>query len=322
MGADSGFVDILSVVRGLVVADEVRAAVEAGRPVVALESTLIAHGLPRPRNLEVAADLETLLRDRGVTPATVAVIDGIPTIGLDAIALSRIANAPDVAKLSVRDLPVASALGRTGATTVASTSLLATRAGIGVFATGGLGGVHRGWADSADESADLVTLASTPIAVVCAGVKSILDVGATLERLETLGVPLLGWRTNTFPGFYLSRTEFAVDWRVEAAAEVAAVMADARALGLRTAVVVASPVPEADQLDQELHDRVLREALAQAARRGLRGKAVTPFLLATFHRETAGASLETNIAVVRNNVTVAADIAIACSARPATPDRT
>ncbi|WP_131784634.1 pseudouridine-5'-phosphate glycosidase [Frankia symbiont of Coriaria ruscifolia] len=306
---------------GLVVADEVRAAVEAGRPVVALESTLIAHGLPRPRNLEVAAELETLLRDRGVTPATIAVIDGIPTVGLDAIALTRIADSPDVAKLSVRDLPVASALRRTGATTVASTSLLAARAGIGVFATGGLGGVHRGWADSADESADLVTLASTPITVICAGVKSVLDVGATLERLETLGVTLLGWRTNTFPGFYLSRTEFAIDWRVEAAAEVAAVMADAQALGLRAAVVVANPVPEAEQLDQDLHDRVLTEALAEAARRGLRGKAVTPFLLAMFHRETAGASLETNIAVVHNNVIVAADIATAWSARLTGPDR-
>nr|WP_165485287.1 pseudouridine-5'-phosphate glycosidase [Protofrankia symbiont of Coriaria ruscifolia] len=312
---------MLSVVLGLVVADEVRAAVEAGRPVVALESTLIAHGLPRPRNLEVAAELETLLRDRGVTPATIAVIDGIPTVGLDAIALTRIADSPDVAKLSVRDLPVASALRRTGATTVASTSLLAARAGIGVFATGGLGGVHRGWADSADESADLVTLASTPITVICAGVKSVLDVGATLERLETLGVTLLGWRTNTFPGFYLSRTEFAIDWRVEAAAEVAAVMADAQALGLRAAVVVANPVPEAEQLDQDLHDRVLTEALAEAARRGLRGKAVTPFLLAMFHRETAGASLETNIAVVHNNVIVAADIATAWSARLTGPDR-
>ncbi len=307
--------------RGLVVVDEVRTALDAGRPVVALESTLIAHGLPRPRNLEVAAELETLLRDRGVTPATIAVIDGIPTVGLDAIALTRIANSPDVAKLSVRDLPVASALRRTGATTVASTSLLAARAGIRVFATGGLGGVHRGWADSADESADLATLASTPITVICAGVKSILDVGATLERLETLSVTLLGWRTNTFPGFYLSRTGFTVDWRVDAAADVAAVMADAQALGLRAAVVVANPVPEAEQLDQDLHDRVLTEALAEAARRGLRGKAVTPFLLATFHRETAGASLETNIAVVRNNVVVAADIATSWSARLTGPDR-
>ncbi|WP_239308282.1 MULTISPECIES: pseudouridine-5'-phosphate glycosidase [unclassified Frankia] len=305
--------------RGLAVADEVRVALDAGRPVVALESTLIAHGLPRPRNREVAAELETLLRDRGVTPATIAVIDGTPTVGLCPDALSAIAEASDVAKLSVRDLPVASALHRTGATTVAATSLLAARAGIRVFATGGLGGAHRGWADSADESADLVTLARTPITVICAGVKSILDVGATLERLETLGVTLLGWRTNSFPGFYLSRTEFAVDWRVEDARQVAAVMADADTLGLRSAVVVANPVPEAEQLDHDLHDRVLAEALAGAARRGLRGKAVTPFLLETFHRETAGASLETNIAVVRNNVTVAAGIATAWAAEAGAP---
>ncbi len=309
----------LRAVRKLAVADEVRVALESGRPVVALESTLIAHGLPRPRNQEVAAELEALLRDRGVTPATIAVIDGTPTIGLDADALARIAGSTDVAKLSVRDLPVACALRRTGATTVASTSLLAARAGIRVFATGGLGGVHRGWADSADESADLVTLARTPVTVVCAGVKSILDVGATLERLETLGVTLLGWRTDIFPGFYRSRTGFTLDWRVDAAGEVASVMADADALGLRSAVVVANPVGETDQLDRHLHDRVLAEALAEAARRGLRGKAVTPFLLETFHRETAGASLETNIAVVRNNVTVAADIATAWSGKPGVP---
>ncbi|WP_322759164.1 pseudouridine-5'-phosphate glycosidase, partial [Frankia sp. Cr2] len=245
----------------LVVADEVRVALDAGRPVVALESTLIAHGLPRPRNREVAAELESLLRARGVTPATIAVIAGTPTIGLDASALSMIADAPDVAKLSVRDLPVAAALRRTGATTVASTSVLAARAGIRVFATGGLGGVHRGWVDSADESADLVTLARTPITVVCAGVKSILDVGATLERLETLGVTLLGWRTDIFPGFYRSRTGFTLDWRVDAAHQVASVMAEADALGLRSAVIVANPVPETEQLDHDLHDRVLAEAL-------------------------------------------------------------
>ncbi len=306
----------LRAVRMFAVGDEVRVALAAGRPVVALESTLIAHGLPRPRNREVAAELEALLRARGVTPATIAVIAGTPTIGLDASALSMIADAPDVAKLSVRDLPIAAALRRTGATTVASTSVLAARAGIRVFATGGLGGVHRGWADSADESADLVTLARTPITVVCAGVKSILDVGATLERLETLGVTLLGWRTDIFPGFYRSRTGFTLDWRVDAAHQVASVMADADALGLRSAVIVANPVPETEQLDHDLHDRVLAEALAAAARRDLRGKAVTPFLLETFHRETAGASLATNIAVVRNNVTVAADIATAWSTHP------
>ncbi|WP_322778227.1 pseudouridine-5'-phosphate glycosidase [Frankia sp. Cas4] len=301
------------------VGDEVRVALDAGRPVVALESTLIAHGLPRPRNREVAVELEALVRQRGVTPATIAVIDGTPMIGLDVNALTRIADEPEVAKLSVRDLPVAAALRRTGATTVAATSVLAARAGIRVFATGGLGGVHRGWADSADESADLVTLARTPITVVCAGVKSILDVGATLERLETLGVTLLGWRTDIFPGFYRSRTGFTLDWRVDAAHQVASVMADADALGLRSAVIVANPVPETEQLDRDLHDRVLTDALAEAARRDLRGKAVTPFLLETFHRETSGASLATNIAVVRNNVIVAADIATAWSTDAGVP---
>jgi pseudouridylate synthase len=300
------------------VSAEVRAAVAGGRPVVALESTLIAHGLPRPRNRAVATELEELLRAGGVVPATVAVLDGTPTVGLPPGSLTRIAEDPDVLKLSVRDLPVACALRRTGATTVAATSLLATRAGVRVFATGGLGGVHRHAAQTFDESADLTTLASTPITVVCAGVKSILDVGATLERLETARVTLLGWRTSTFPGFYLPATGYPLDWRVEDGADVAATMAAADALGQRAAIVVANPVPAAEALAPDLHDRVLDEALAEASRRGLRGKAVTPFLLAAFHRETGGASLRTNIALVRNNVAVAAGIATAWAARRGT----
>jgi pseudouridine-5'-phosphate glycosidase len=298
----------------------VAAAVDAGRPVVALESTLVAHGLPRPRNRAVAAELEELLRERGVVPATVAVLDGVPTVGLDAAGLTRVADADDVAKLSIRDLPAAAALRRTGATTVASTAVLAARAGIRVFATGGLGGVHRDGAATFDESADLVTLARTPITVVCAGVKSILDVGATLERLETLGVTVLGWRTSTFPGFYLAATEFGLDWRVEGVAEVAAAMAAADALGLPGAIVLANPLPADAQVDPALHDRVLAAALADAARRGLRGKAVTPFLLDAFHRGTGGASLEANIAAVRGNAALAAEVAAAWSARrPAEP---
>lgn len=296
---------------GIAVSAEIRSALAAGSPVVALESTLIAHGLPRPRNRAVAGELEGMLRDRGVTPATVAVIDGVPTVGLDDAALTRIAAEEDVRKLSVRDLPAAVALGRTGATTVASTSLLAARAGIRVFATGGLGGVHRGAAETFDESADLATLASTPITVVCAGVKSILDIGATLERLETLGITLLGWRTSTFPGFYLPRTPFQLDWRVDDADEVASVMASGDRLGLTGAVIVANPIPDALALDPELHERVLTAALAEARARGLRGKEVTPFLLAAFHSGTAGASLTVNIDVVRNNVAVAAEIAAA-----------
>ncbi|MBL7501338.1 pseudouridine-5'-phosphate glycosidase [Frankia sp. CNm7] len=312
-------------------------ALAAGRPVVALESTLLAHGLPAPRNRAVGAELEELVREHGAVPATIAVLAGVPTIGLDEAGLAQITEDPnEVLKLSVRDLAPAAALGRTGATTVASTAWLAARVGIRVFATGGLGGVHRGSAQpsrqtsraagheeadgahgsdghSYDESADLPTLAATRITVVCAGVKSILDVGATLERLETLGVAVLGWRTADFPGFYLPGTGHRLDWRVQDAGEVAAVMAAADRLGAPGALVVANPVAAPDALDRELHDRVLADALAAASRAGLRGKAVTPFLLAAFHRETAGASLEVNLAVVRGNVTVAAQIANAWS---------
>ncbi len=298
----------------IVVSATVRNALAAGAPVVALESTLIAHGLPRPRNREVAVELEELARERGATPATVAVIDGVPRVGLDEPDLHRIADDADVVKLSVRDLPVACATGWTGATTVASTALLAARVGIRLFATGGLGGVHRGAGDSFDESADLVTLAATPITVVSAGVKSILDIGATLERLETLGITVVGYRTSTFPGFYLPHTTYDLDWRVGDAGQVAATMTAADMLGLTSAIVVANPLPTDQALDPALHDRVLADALAWAEDRGIRGKAVTPFLLETFHRETGGASLEVNINAVRNNVAVAADIALAWSA--------
>ncbi|MCM3883946.1 pseudouridine-5'-phosphate glycosidase [Frankia sp. R82] len=298
----------------IVVSAAVRQALAAGAPVVALESTLIAHGLPRPRNRQVALDLEGNLRDQGVTPATVAVVDGVPRVGLDDADLLRIADDPHVVKLSVRDLPVACATGRTGATTVAATSLLAARVGVRVFATGGLGGVHRGAGDSYDESADLVTLASTPITVVCAGVKSILDVGATLERLETLGVTVVGYRTSTFPGFYLPHTSYDLDWRVSEPTQVAAAMTAADDLGLRSAIVVATPLPVELALDPGLHDRVLADALTWASERGIRGKSVTPFLLETFHRETGGASLEVNINAVRNNVAVAAEVARAWAA--------
>ncbi|MEX5636283.1 pseudouridine-5'-phosphate glycosidase [Parafrankia sp. FMc2] len=299
----------------LSVSAEVEAALAAGEPVVALESTLIAHGLPRPRNRGFAAELEGMLRSRGVIPATVAVIEGVPTVGLNEAGLTRIADDPAVAKASVRDLPAAAALGRTCATTVAATSVLAARAGIRVFATGGLGGVHRGAAETFDESADLPTLATTPMTVVSAGVKSILDVDATLERLETLGVSLLGWRTADFPGFYLPTTGRRLDWTVRDAREVADAMATRDGLGLASAIVVANPVPAGQALDPAVHDEVLRTALRRADEQGLRGKAVTPFLLATFHTETGGASLEVNLAVVRNNAAVAAEIAIAWAAR-------
>jgi pseudouridine-5'-phosphate glycosidase len=285
---------------------EVSDALDAGRPVVALESTLIAHGLPRPQNLEIARGIEEVVREEGAVPATIAVIEGMVRIGLDRDALEAIASGDDVAKCSARDLAVVMARRATGATTVAATATLAVRAGIGVFATGGLGGVHREARESWDESADLTTLGQTPIIVVCAGVKSILDVEATLERLETLNVTLLGYRTDRFPGFYLADSGFPVPWRVDTPEEVADV-AHARAeLGLG-AIVVANPIE--DPIDAEMHERVLRGGLAAAAEQGVRGKDVTPFLLDRFHRETEGASLEANVRLVLRNAVLAAQIA-------------
>jgi pseudouridylate synthase len=288
---------------------EVSDAIEEGRPVVALESTLIAHGLPRPENVEIARMIEGVVREEGAVPATIAVVDGMVRIGLDSQALEAI-GADGVAKCSARDLPVVMARRATGATTVAATATLAVRAGIGVFATGGLGGVHREARESWDESADLTTLGQTPITVVCAGVKSILDVEATLERLETLNVTLLGYQTDRFPGFYLTDSGFPVPWRVDTPEQVADI-AHARAeLGLG-AIVVANPID--DELDPELHDRVLREGLEAAARDGVRGKDVTPFLLDRFHRETGGASLEANLRLVLRNAALAGEIAVAAA---------
>ena len=297
------------------IADDVATALADGRPVVALESTLIAHGLPRGRNLEVARELEAAVREEGAVPATIAVVGGEPRIGLDEAALEALALGEGFVKAGVRDLAPVVARGGSAATTVASTSHLAARAGIRVFATGGLGGVHREARESWDESADLLTLAATGITVVCAGVKSILDVGATLERLETLNVVVLGFRTDRFPGFYLSDSGFPVPARVESPEEVAAVMAAQAGLGLgERAIVVANPLPEDEQVDPELHDRVLAEALAAAAEHGIRGGATTPFLLDRFHRETGGVTLEANVALVRRNAVLAARIAAAAAA--------
>jgi pseudouridine-5'-phosphate glycosidase len=293
---------------------EVTEALRSGAAVVALESTIIAHGLPRPRNLEVARDLEAAVRAAGAVPATIAVLDGEIRIGLDDEGLERIAGT-DMAKLSVRDLPLAAARRADGATTVASTAHLAARAGIRVFATGGLGGVHREARETWDESADLLTLARTPITVVAAGVKSILDVGATLERLETLGVAVAGWRTDRFPGFYLTDGGFDLDWRVDGPEEVAAAMAQADALGVGAALLIANPIDASEQLDPAEHERVLAEGLERARAAGVTGKAVTPFLLDHLHRATGGRSLEVNIAIARGNSAVAGAIAAAWAAR-------
>jgi pseudouridine-5'-phosphate glycosidase len=296
----------------LVVSEEVREALDARRPVVALESTIIAHGLPRPRNLQVARELEQAVRREGAVPATIAVLDGRPQVGLGKEQLERIAGDDGVRKLGHRDLPLAVASGAIGATTVSATALLAARSGIRVFATGGLGGVHREWTVTQDESADLGLLARTRITVVCAGVKSILDVPATLQRLETLGVAVAGYGTDRFPGFYLSDSGHPVDWTLRTPEEVAQVMRAQDALGApESALVVANPVPEEEQLDPGLHERVLADALRACAREGVTGQAVTPFLLDHLVRHTDGASLSANLAAVRGNVRLAARVATA-----------
>ncbi|MFJ4003628.1 pseudouridine-5'-phosphate glycosidase [Streptomyces sp. NPDC090023] len=300
----------------LVLSEEIREATAAGRPVVALESTIIAHGLPRPRNLQVALELEDLVRREGAVPATIAVLDGRPHVGLDKDQLERVANEDGIRKLGHRDLPLAMAAGASGATTVSATAQLAALAGIRVFATGGLGGVHRQWTVTQDESADLGLLARTRITVVCAGVKSILDVPATLQRLETLGVAVAGYRTERFPGFYLSDSGHPVDWTLRDPEQVAEVMRAQDALGtLESALIVANPVPPERQLDPGLHARVLAGALRACEEEGVTGQAVTPFLLDHLVRHTDGASLRANLAAVRGNVELAARIATAWAMR-------
>jgi pseudouridine-5'-phosphate glycosidase len=296
----------------LELSEEVAAAVQAGRPVVALESTIVSHGLPRPDNARIAREIEDAVRAGGAVPATIALVDGVVRAGLDDAGLEAIASRDDVVKCSARDLPIAAARGATGATTVAATAHVAALAGIELFATGGLGGVHREAAETWDESADLFALARTRICVVCAGVKSILDIPATLERLETLGVGVAGYRTDRFPAFYLRDSGQSLPWRLDTPEEVAAVLAARSALGLDgSALVVANPIAPEEELDAGLHDRVLTEALEAAARGGVRGRDVTPFLLARFHAATEGASLRANVALVLANARLAAEIAAA-----------
>ena len=295
--------------------DDVSAARTRGAPIVALESTIIAHGLPRPDNLTVARRIEATVRDLGATPATIGMLGGEIICGLDDDQLTRLATADPVAKLSVRDLPIAAAAGLDGATTVASTSAIAAAAGIGVFATGGLGGVHRNAAQTFDESADLVTLARTRIAVVCAGVKSILDVPATLERLETLGVTVVGYRTSRFPGFFIADSGYALDWSVDQPDQVAALIRAQREQGVGGAgIIIANPIPKDAQLDPALHDETLATGLSMMERDGITGKAVTPFLLAHFHSATHGLSLAVNVEIILRNATLAAQIAVALAA--------
>jgi pseudouridine-5'-phosphate glycosidase len=289
--------------------EEVSDAIASGRGVVALESTIISHGLPTETSAQTARDIEAEVRHAGAVPATIAVVGGVVCIGLGDDELVRVAEGEEVVKASIRDLGMVLARGMTGATTVASTAYLAHLAGIRVFATGGLGGVHRGARDTWDESADLGALSSVPMTVVCAGVKSILDVPATLERLETLSVTVVGYRSDTFPGFYIRDTGLPVPWRVDGPEEVAAAMARRDALGLRQGIVVANPIAAADEMDHDLHRCTLESGTAAAARAGVRGKDVTPFLLAWFHEQTQGASLSANVALVRANARLAAEIA-------------
>lgn len=289
---------------------EVADTLASGRAVVALESTILAHGLPAPANRTAADDIEAAVRAHGAVPATVAVLDGVPRVGLSAAELDRVCSG-DLVKLSARDLGVAVGLGRDGATTVAATATLAHAAGVALFATGGLGGVHRGARDTWDVSADLGALAGTGVFVVCSGVKSILDVAATLEVLETESVPVLGYGTDAFPGFYRRDSGHAVPWRIDSPAEAAAVWRAHTALGSAAGAVLAQPVPEADELDAALHDRLLAEGLALLTERGVTGKDVTPALLEHFHAGSEGASLRTNLALALANAGLAAQVAVA-----------
>jgi pseudouridine-5'-phosphate glycosidase len=294
----------------LVFSPEVAAALVSNLPIVALESTIISHGLPRPSNLNVAREVEAIVRERGATPATIAILDGVVHIGLTDEQLIAIANRDDISKASSRDLAVLVASKKSAATTVAATAHLAAQAGIKVFATGGLGGVHRGADESFDESADLTALSKLDMTVVCAGVKSILDVGATLERLETLAIGLVGYKTTAFPGFYLTDSGFIIEHSVDSAAEIAAVIKARASVGTNSAaLLVANPVVK--EMNRAKHDQILATGLAKAEAAHVTGKDVTPFLLEHFHTTSQGESLSVNIEIIKSNSALAADIAVA-----------
>ncbi|GAA1988384.1 pseudouridine-5'-phosphate glycosidase [Microbacterium pumilum] len=299
---------------GLRVSDEVRAAVDEGSPVLALESTIFTHGLPRPRNLEVARLAEQLVRDLGVVPATIGVVDGVPTVGLSPREIERLSTSDGVVKASLRDLAVAAVKGLSAGTTVAATAHLAHRAGIRVFSTGGLGGVHRGAQQTFDESADLGTLATLPLVVVSAGVKSILDIPLTLERLETLNLAVVGYRTTDYPGFYIADSGHDIEYEVDSPSEIADIARVRDALGIASTLLVANPVAAERELPPELHDEVLARALAAAAEGGIEGHDTTPFLLDFIQRETGGRSLDVNVDVYCGNVALGAEIAVALAA--------
>jgi pseudouridine-5'-phosphate glycosidase len=289
---------------------EVSAAIKAGKPIVALESTIISHGLPRPSNLEVALECERIVRDAGAVPATIALLDGKILVGLERAELEAIANRDDISKASIRDLAIIIAAGKSAATTVAATAHIAAMAGIHVFATGGLGGVHRGANESFDESADLTALANVDMTMICAGVKSILDVPATLERLETLAISLVGYKTNAFPGFYLTDSGYTLEHRVDSPAEIATIIKARAAVGtLNKALVVANPVVK--EMNKSRHDEILKSGLEKAEKQGVIGKDVTPFLLEHFHTTSQGESLAINTEIIKANCLLGAQIAVA-----------
>ena len=302
--------------RYLDVAPEVRAALDAGKPVVALESTIISHGMPYPQNVETALNVERIVRENGAVPATIAVIGGRLKAGLSQAEIELLGKKGyDVTKVSRRDLPVVVARGMDGATTVATTMIIAAMAGIGVFATGGVGGVHRGAETTMDISADLEELAMTPVMVVCAGAKSILDLGLTLEYLETKGVPVIGYQTEELPAFYTRKSGFGVDYRLDTPQELAAAFAAQRALGFKGGMLVTNPIPEEYSMDPDEINGVIARAVEEARALGIHGKATTPFLLAKIKDITGGDSLAANIRLVYNNAALAARTAAALCAR-------
>jgi pseudouridylate synthase len=295
------------------IAPDVREAVAGGGAVVALESTIITHGMPYPQNLKTARAVETIVRREGAVPATIALIEGRIRIGLAASELDRLASARDTVKASRRDLAALVAKGASGGTTVAATIVAAAAAGIPIFATGGIGGVHRGAETTFDISADLAELARTPVAVVCAGAKSILDIGKTLEVLETQGVSVLGYRTDEFPAFFARSSGYKIDYRFDSAVELAAVIHAQRRLGLTTGIVIANPIPEENALPANEIERCIAEACREAEAAGILRKELTPYLLARINELTEGKSLQSNIALVKNNAALAAQIAVALS---------
>jgi pseudouridine-5'-phosphate glycosidase len=303
---------------GIALTEEVAGAVAAGRPVVALESTIISHGMPYPQNVAMATEVEGIVRGHGAVPATVAVLGGVPRVGLSPDDLELLASDRSVAKVSVRDLPSVMARGGHGATTVAATMRLASLAGIRVFVTGGLGGVHRGAQTTFDISADLTELATTPVCVVCAGVKSILEIGLTLERLETLGVPVLVDGADEFPSFYSRDSGFPAPLRADGPDEIARAMDAAWSLGLTSGLVVAHPIPQVDEIPATEMSPVIERALADLDERGIGGRDATPYLLGRIVELTGGASLTANIALVRENARVGAEIAVRYAALRAT----